>query len=317
MTETAIRTQKLAKRFGEMYAVRGVTFDVPKATIFGFMGPSGSGKTTTIRMLTGTYHPTAGEAEVLGASPATFDQRTQARIGYMPQFFSLYPDLTVWENLSFAASIYGLGRGRRKRMRQVLDLVELSDHAKQPVREISGGMRRRLSLAATLIHDPDLYFLDEPTTGLDPVLRNKFWEHFKELKNQGKTLFITTQYVNEAANCDRIALLIEGRVLALDSPDRLRQQAFGGDIIEVKTEQTLGEHLFEDVMQCECVEEITQITPREFRVVAREAATAIPELIRWLKAHGIDTLFVEEYLPPFDDVFVALVEGHENVQENV
>ena len=233
--DIVIRTDNLSKRFEKSYAVRAVSLEVQKGTIFGFMGPSGSGKTTTIRMLTGGYEPTSGKIDVLGEAPSAFSLQTRARIGYMPQLFALYPDLTIWENLNFAASIYGVGLRRRKRLREILDFVELTDHTRKPVRKISGGMRRRLSLAAALIHDPDLFFLDEPTTGLDPVLRQKFWQHFHALKDAGKTLFVTTQYVNEAANCDQVGILVEGELLALDTPEHLRQKALGGDIVTLET----------------------------------------------------------------------------------
>ncbi len=233
--DIVIRTDNLSKRFEKSYAVRAVSLEVQKGTIFGFMGPSGSGKTTTIRMLTGGYEPTSGKVDVLGEAPSAFSLQTRARIGYMPQLFALYPDLTIWENLNFAASIYGVGFRRRKRLREILDFVELTDHARKPVRKISGGMQRRLSLAAALIHDPDLFFLDEPTTGLDPVLRQKFWHHFHALKEEGKTLFVTTQYVNEAANCDQVGVLVEGELLALDTPEHLRKKALGGDIVTLET----------------------------------------------------------------------------------
>lgn len=201
-----ISVQHLTKKFGEEVAVQDVSFDVPRASIFGFIGPSGSGKTTTVRLLTGVYAPTQGEVTVLDRSPAQFSQGDRARLGYMPQLFVLYPNLTVWENLNFAASLCGMSVFRKKRLTEALNFVELDEHRSKLARNISGGMLRRLSLAATLVHDPELLFLDEPTAGIDPVLRHKFWDHFRELKSQGRTIFITTQYVSEAENCDLVGV---------------------------------------------------------------------------------------------------------------
>lgn len=196
----AIVTKDLTKEFAGVAAVSEVSLALPKGKIFGFIGPSGCGKTTTVRLMVGTYKPTSGEVTVLGRAPREFRRQERESIGYMPQQFVLYPDLTVRQNLNFAASLYGLGwRERRARQAAMLDLVELTEHAHKIAQNISGGMQRRLSLASTMMHDPELLFLDEPTAGVDPVLRNKFWDYFRALQERGHTLFITTQYVNEAA----------------------------------------------------------------------------------------------------------------------
>jgi len=173
--DSVISAKNLTKKFGDETAVEDVSFDVPRSSIFGFIGPSGSGKTTTVRLLTGVYTPTEGQATVLDHNPARFSQNDRARLGYMPQLFVLYPHLTVWGNLDFAASLYGMGLSRGKRLKAALTFVELYEHRSKLARNISGGMLRRLSLAATLVHDPELLFLDEPTAGIDPVLRHKFW----------------------------------------------------------------------------------------------------------------------------------------------
>src|SRR5512143_371187 len=233
VTDSVISVQHLTKKFGDETAVQDVSFDVSRASIFGFIGPSGSGKTTTIRLLTGVYTPTDGQVIVLDHNPAQFSRNERARLGYMPQLFVLYPNLTVWENLNFAASLYGMGLFRGKRLKGALKFVELYEHRWKLARDISGGMLRRLSLAATLVHDPQLIFLDEPTAGIDPVLRRKFWDHFRELKSQGRTIFITTQYVSEADNCDLVGVMNEGRLVLVDTPDRLRQRAMGGDVVEL------------------------------------------------------------------------------------
>src|ERR1041384_4072758 len=166
-----IKARELTKVFGGEVAVNAISMDVPEGAIFGFIGPSGSGKTTTVRLLMGLYEPDSGEVSVLGARPSRFTRSDRERIGYLPQLFVLYPDLTIWENMNFAASLYGVPFLRSRRLNQLLELVELKEDKHKLVRNTSGGMQRRLSLAATLIHDPDLIFLDEPTAGIDPILR--------------------------------------------------------------------------------------------------------------------------------------------------
>jgi ABC-2 type transport system ATP-binding protein len=304
-----IFTRDLEKKFGEETVVSGVTFEIPEGTIFGFIGPSGSGKTTTIRLLLGIYNPTGGDIEVLGKHPKDFTQGLRSRIGYMPQLFVLYPNLTVWENLNFAASIYGMNLGRKSRLNQVLEFVELTEHKNKLARDISGGMQRRLSLASTLVHRPDLIFLDEPTAGIDPMLRRKFWDHFKQLQNEGRTLFITTQYVSEAAYCDLVGVMANGKLIVVDTPDGLRQRAYGGEMVDMRSKQTL-DYRFEQML-----DELPFVRPpiirtgqRSVRIVVDDTATAIPDLMEWSRNQNITIETLEEYQPPFDDVFVELVQ---------
>jgi len=240
VTDSVISVQHLTKKFGDEAAVQDVSFEIPRGSIFGFIGPSGSGKTTTVRLLTGVYTPTDGQVLVFGRNPAKFSQSEKASLGYMPQLFVLYPNLTVWENLNFAASLYGMGLFRGKRLKDALKFVELYEHRSKLARNISGGMLRRLSLAATLVHNPQLLFLDEPTAGIDPVLRRKFWDHFRDLKNQGCTIFITTQYVSEADNCDLVGVQNNGKLLLVDTPQGIRHHAYGGDMVDFRTAQPFG-----------------------------------------------------------------------------
>lgn len=308
-TNDAIAWAKnLTKQFGDEFAVRNVSFEIPRGKIFGFIGPSGSGKTTTIRLLTGIYEPTAGDIRVLGHHPTTFTQSTREKMGYMPQLFVLYPELTVWENLNFAASVYGLGLRRGKHLQQLLDFVELNEHRHKLARNISGGMQRRLTLAATLVHDPELIFLDEPTGGIDPVLRRKFWDHFKELQNEGRTLFVTTQYVGEAAYCDLVGVMAEGRLLMVDTPEGLRRRAFGGEVVDLFTTERLDYNNLRRLRDLPFVEgSVIRTEERGVRLVVDEASTAMPALLEWFKERSIAVESIEEYLPPFDDVFVELV----------
>ena len=306
--EKIIQLTDVSKVFNGADAVKDLTFFVPKGTIFGFIGPSGSGKTTTIRMLTGYYRPSHGEVRVFGHSPELFSRADQERIGYLPQLFNLYPNLTVWENLSFSASIYGLPLARHDRLMRILEFVELDHARKKLASQLSGGMLRRLNLAATLVHEPELVFLDEPTAGVDPILRRKFWDHFRTLKEQGRTLFITTQYVSEAAYCDLVGVIDEGRLAALDTPSMLRYRAFGGDLVNLHTAKSLDLDSQRDIKALPFVlAKIQQLDDLSIRLVVKEAKTAMPALMDWASKRNLQIDEIDEYLPPFDDVFVELL----------
>ena len=307
--EILIRAEGLTIKFGQELAVQDVSFEISRGKIFGFIGPSGSGKTTTVRLLTGFYRPTAGQVTVLGRAPKEFGRETRGKIGYMPQQFALYPELTVWENLNFAASIYGMAFARRKRLKELLEFVELGNHKRKLARNLSGGMKRRLSLAATLIHDPELVFLDEPTAGIDPVLRRRMWDHFKVLQKLGRTLFVTTQYVGEAAYCDYVGVMAKGRLLMVETPEGLRRRAFGGEVVDLYTKERL---LHKDLSRLRSLPfvqgQVTRLNREQgIRLVVDDASTAIPALLDWCRQEYVTVDSIEEYLPPFDDVFVELV----------
>ena len=306
--DSVISVRHLTKKFGDETAVQDISFEVPRSSIFGFIGPSGSGKTTTVRLLTGVYTPTDGEVIVLDRNPAKFSHNERARLGYMPQLFVLYPNLTVWENLNFAASLYGMGLFRGKRLKGALRFVELYEHRRKLARNISGGMLRRLSLAATLVHDPQLLFLDEPTAGIDPVLRRKFWDHFRELKNQGRTIFITTQYVSEADNCDLVGVQNNGKLLLVDTPKGIRHHAYGGDIVDFHTTEPFDFQAEANLRSLPFVlTKTVRTSDASMRIIVDQASTATPELMNWANQQNIKVRMVEEYMPPFEDVFVELV----------
>lgn len=316
--ETLIRARNLSKRFGDFYAVRELDFELPNGVIFGLIGPSGCGKTTTIRLLNGYYAPSEGEAEVFGKDPVAFTRHDRERIGYLPQLFVLYPDLTVWENLNFAASVYGVSLRRMDLLLEILEFVELQDHRGKLVRDISGGMRRRLSLAATLVHQPDLLFLDEPTAGIDPVLRRKFWDYFKRLQDEGRTMLVTTQYVGEAAYCDLVGVMVEGRLLMVETPEGLRHQAYGGDIVKFRTRERLTYQHREELSELPfTLGHVDRVDENEVQFAVQEAAEVFPHLVDWSKERGMEIVYLEEYLPPFDDVFVELIESHRQIQGTV
>ncbi|MCB0167176.1 MAG: ABC transporter ATP-binding protein [Anaerolineae bacterium] len=307
-----VNAQALSKSFGTAKVVQNVNFALTRGQILGMIGPSGSGKTTTVRLLVGIYEPTVGHIRVLGTRPNKFTAGIRERIGYMPQQFALYPELTVWENMNFAASIYGMTVRRDKRLAELLDFVDLGPHKKKLARNLSGGMKRRLSLAATLVHNPELLFLDEPTAGIDPILRRRFWDHFKMLQQQGCTLFVTTQYVGEAAYCDNVGVMANGQLLMVETPDGLRRRAFGGEVVDMFTKERL---VFKDLQQLSKLsfvrEPVTRLNDEGtgLRLVVNRASTAIPALLEWCKSEYINIVSIEEYLPPFDDVFVELVKN--------
>ena len=306
--DAVISVRGATVRFGDEVAVDDVSFEVAEGTIFGFIGPSGSGKTTTIRVLTGVLRPTEGEVRVLGMAPSDFTADDRAEIGYMPQQSVLYPHLSVWENLNFAASMYGLPLRRRKRLRQVLELVELNGHERKLLRNTSGGMQRRLALAATLLHDPPLLFLDEPTAGIDPVLRRRLWDHFERLRDQGHTLFVTTQYVGEAEYCDRIGVLAEGAIVAVDTPRGLRRRAYGGETIELTTDQPISRETIGRLCEQPWVRACDRgADDQTLQLVVDDAQTAIPAVQDWFEHLDARVASVHELQRPFDDVFVELV----------
>jgi ABC-2 type transport system ATP-binding protein len=304
----AVRARGLTKLFPDGVGVHDLSLDVEPGTIFGFIGPSGSGKTTTIRLMTGILGPDSGELSVLGKTPSDFDRSDRSRLGYMPQLSVLYPHLSIWENLGFTTSLFGVPwRGRRRRMREQLQLVELDDARTRLLRDSSGGMQRRLALAATLIHNPDLLFLDEPTAGIDPLLRRKFWDHFVDLRTQGRTLFVTTQYVGEAAYCDRVGVLAEGRLIAIDTPEGLRRQAFGGEVLDVVFARPLLAPQLDQLAELVAATRVERIGIREVRLVVADAGEASPQVTAWATEAGVEIESVEPYLPAFDDVFVELI----------
>ena len=217
-----IVTEKLSKRFGDLVAVRDLSLRVDKGEIFGVLGPNGAGKSTTIRMLCGILDPTSGKGTVVGYDIAKEPERIKERIGYMTQRFSLYEDLTVYENLEFYAGIYGIPRrDRRARLDEVIATAGLGDRRKQLAGTLSGGWKQRVALAAATIHRPPLIFLDEPTAGVDPVTRRQFWDEIHRLAAGGTTVLVTTHYMDEAERCHRLAFIFAGRLLDEGRPDEV------------------------------------------------------------------------------------------------
>ena len=301
----AILMEGARREFGDVVAVERMDLTVQPGTILGVIGPSGAGKTTTIRMLTGGIGPTSGRVRVLGEEPLRFSRRTRNRIGYMPQQFALYPDLTARENVDLVASLYGMLAARRwRRTRAVLELMQLWDAQTRRASDLSGGMQRRLELACTLVHDPQLLFLDEPTSGLDPVLRAMVWEELRRLRGDGRTLLLTTQHVTEAEECDEVALIANGRLVARSSPDGLRRLAVGGELVEVETERVFDGGPLGDLPM---VRSVDQLGGRRLRITVDDAGTAMPDVVEAVQALGGQVASARAERLGFDEIFALLV----------
>jgi ABC-2 type transport system ATP-binding protein len=309
--DVVVVMQDVSRRFGDRTVVRGINLSVARGTILGIIGPSGAGKTTTIRMLTGGIEPSSGTVVVLGREPRKFRRRDRERIGYMPQLFTLYDELTAGENVDFVASLFGmLFRRRRRRVREVLKVVDLWDARGRVASKLSGGMQRRLELACALVHEPDLIILDEPTAGLDPLLRGSIWEELHRLRDQGRTLLVTTQHVAEAEECDAVAMIVGGRIIALAPPDELRRIATNGDLLDVQTAASFDGS---ELVGMTGVRQVTQDTPRHLRVVVDHAGTALPQIVEQLRAKGVEVESAQEHRLSFDEIFAILVARDEGI----
>ncbi len=309
----AIRVKRLVHDFGPDRVLKGLGLTVEEGEIFGLIGPSGAGKSTLMRVLTGYLEPSEGEVEVFGRDPTAFDAADRRRIGFMPQSFVLYGGLSVRQNLNFVAGLYGLGfLRRRRRVRETLEFVELWDARRKTAARISGGMQRRLQLAAAIVHEPALVFVDEPTANLDPILRRKFWDEFKLLRDNGHTIFVTTQYVGEAELCDRVGLLSEGRIIAAGTPDELRRRAFDGEVIELTLAGDPG-HTGAQLEALENVGHVVEVREERdgdgpvsrARLVVDDADVVLPKVFEAL--NGAEVRSAEILSPSFDEVFFRLV----------
>jgi len=308
-----IAVKGLTKSFGHDRVLKGLDLEVGEGEIFGLIGPSGSGKSTLLRTLTGYLSPTEGEAEVLGRAPRRFTPKEEQRVGFMPQGFVLYPRLSVRQNLAFVAGLYGLGFAeRRRRVREALEFVELWEHRRKAAADVSGGMQRRLQLASAVVHGPELLFVDEPTANLDPILRRRFWEEFASLRDEGKTLFVTTQYVGEAELCDRVGLLVDGRFVAVGTPEELRRRAFGGEMVELslvgdpaeisgRIDAIRGLGRAVEVGQ----DEDTGGSTSRVRLRVDDADRELPGILEALR--GVDVRSADLPKASFDEVFFRLV----------
>jgi ABC-2 type transport system ATP-binding protein len=313
--EIAVRLQGLTRTFGDFVAVNNVSLSVKRGEVFGFLGPNGSGKTTTIRMLCGLLPPSAGHGEVLGQDVGRQSRRIKSRIGYMSQRFSLYHNLTVGENLAFFGGGYGLSHRRLvERMAWVLEMAGLRGEERRLVRELSGGVKQRLALGCALLHAPEILFLDEPTAGVDPLSRREFWELISRLAAAGVTVFVTTHYMDEAENCHRLGLIYQGRLVAVGSPQALKDSIQAGVLLELECREP-----FTALCLLRAQPSLAQASlfGRRLHVLVEDAVTAEPVLHNTLKAAGLAVEHLEQIPFSLEDLFVLLIEREEQQQGGV
>jgi len=315
----AISVRGLEKRFGDFTAVDGIDFDVARGEIFGFLGPNGAGKTTAIRMLTGTIAPTAGRALVLGDDIVNTPELVKRRIGYMSQKFALFEDLTVAENLRFYAGVYDLPAEKFASQRAyVLEMADLVGRENELTRNLSVGWKQRLALGAATIHEPELLFLDEPTSGVDPVARRHFWDLLYELAERGVTLFVTTHYMDEASHCNRLAFIYRGRLIAGGTPTQIRDDYMTEHILEITVDDSTGaldwleraEGVHESYLSGAVLHAVVACAPAEQGggVSLRGSGSAeAEELATRMRSAGFSAVSVVPVKPTIEDVFVHLV----------
>ena len=293
-----IRTRALTKKFGALTAVDGVDLSVAAGEIFGLVGPDGAGKTTLMRMLLGIMDPTGGSVEIMGNSSI---ESVKKLIGYIPQKFSLYRDLTVMENIRMIGSMYGAATAEiDNRAREILSFTNLLPFADRLAENLSGGMKQKLALAAGLMHKPRLFFLDEPTTGVDPVSRREFWQMLYRLNKEGMTVFVSTPYMDEAELCTRVAFLHEGRVVSCASPEELRA-AYPYKILELAIS---GREVKKSLQSCDLVD--INAFGEKYHLVTRDPEQARTTVTAALTRSGFTGFSLAEVAPTLEDVFVAL-----------
>lgn len=303
---TAVVVEELEKRFGRFVAVNRVSFDVAKGEIFGFLGPNGAGKSTTIRMLCGILAPSGGSGTVAGFDIRTEPERIKAHIGYMSQKFSLYEDLTVEENIDFYGGIYRIPPAKKKQRKEwVIEMAGLKEHRRSRTAILSGGWKQRLALGCAILHEPPIVFLDEPTSGVDPISRRQFWDLIAELSSQGVALFVTTHYMDEAEYCDRLGLIYRGELIALGTPEALKTEQMEEQVLEVQCPRP--HEAMEAIERLPDVKEVA-LFGKGLHVVAESAEKAMQAIQETLPAQGYTLEKVERIVPSLEDVFVSLIE---------
>ena len=302
--ELAVTAEELTRRFGDFTAVDSVSFEVERGEVFGFLGPNGAGKTTTIKMLTGLVEPTEGNGTVAGLDIRTERKSIKRQIGYMSQLFSLYADLEVEENITFFSRLYGVPRRRWTERREwVLEMAGLQDHRDRLTGELPLGWKQRLALGCAVLHEPPILFLDEPTSGVDPVSRRSFWELIYTLSEGGTTVFVTTHYMEEAEYCDRLALMNRGTLIALDSPAGLKT-GMEEPILELRVDDAA--RTIEALRGATGVVEAAMFG-RSLHVTVADAGDARPVIEQALARAGVELLGIATVPPSLEDVFVARV----------
>jgi ABC-2 type transport system ATP-binding protein len=305
----AIQTVELTKKFGDFTAVNEVSFTVKRGEIFGFLGPNGAGKTTTMRMLMGLLPPTAGSVTVLGYDIVKQKTAIHQRIGYMSQKFSLYNDLTVSENLNFFGGTYGVRNKKlTERRTAILEMAGLKGREKELTKNLSGGWRQRLALGCAILHEPELLFLDEPTAGVDPISRREFWDLLYTLSNEGRTIFVTTHYMDEAEHCHRMAFIQNGRLAVLGSPEEIKVEKMQGDVLEIDCTQP--EIAITILRETNLFIEVS-LYGALIHVVAENVNSTRSQITQQLTEKEITIHSMEQIAPSLEDVFIASVREQE------
>ena len=308
-TESAVLVENLEKRYGDFVAVNKVSFQVKRGEIFGFLGPNGAGKSTTIRMLCGIIVPTAGNASVLGYDVFTESETIKTQIGYMSQKFSLYEDLTVEENIDFYSGIYQIPPGEKTvRKEWVLKMAGLDEHRQSLTAILAGGWRQRLALGCALLHKPPVIFLDEPTSGVDPISRRNFWDLIYELAEQGITVFVTTHYMDEAEYCDRLAMIYRGELVAIGTPAEMKARYMREDLLNLACPDP-----FKMLQAVNKIPEIKDaaLFGRGLHLLVENAHQAMPAIIAALHQQAVPYTRLDKINPSLEDVFVSIIEARD------
>ncbi len=302
--DIAIETHDLSRAFKKVVAVDRLNLAIQRGEIFGLVGPDGAGKTTTIRLLCAIMNPTSGSARVAGFDTVKDSEEIKKRIGYMAQRFNLYGDLSVMENLNFFADIFAVGgEVRSERIEQLLAFARLTEFKDRRSAQLSGGMQKKLALACTLIHEPEILFLDEPTTGVDPVSRREFWDILSDLHLRGVTLFVSTPYMDEAERCSRVGLMFEGEMIVCDAPEQLKD-LISGELIELRPDDL--RRAAEIVAALDGVLEI-QTYGDLLHVFVDNAAQRLPELEKLLEKERIEVSGLRHTRPRMEEAFISLI----------
>lgn len=302
--ETAVEFSGLTRIFGDFTAVDQISLAVERGEIFGFLGPNGAGKSTTIKMLCGLLTPSAGSGTVGGFNIMTEAEEIKKNIGYMSQKFSLYDDLTVEENINFFSGIYRVPREKkRERKEWVLEMAGIADRRGALTKTLSGGFKQRLALGCAILHEPPIIFLDEPTSGVDPISRRNFWRLIYAMSREGKTIFVTTHYMDEAEYCDRLALIYRGKIIAEGTPTTLKQEYMERDVLEIEVEQVVDAL---EVLEQSGIE--TAIFGSVLHATVTDAGQESQRIRESLVKAGLKVVRIEKIVPSLEDVFVTLIE---------
>lgn len=304
-TTDAIQVQALCKRFGDFNAVSNVSFAIARGEILGFLGPNGAGKSTVIRMLCGLLRPTSGQITVDGIDVAYDPDAVRQRIGYMSQKFSLYNDLSVLENLQFFGGVYGVDRTLiGGRIRDALQMAGLNEHADALVQELAGGWKQRLALGCAILHQPKVLVLDEPTSGVDPLSRRRFWDLIHDLSADGVTVLVSTHHMDEAEYCNRVALINRGSIVALDTPENIRHRALDGELVEIRG-TPLGQML--EALASYAPARDVAVFGSVVHALLAHAAEESQALTAYLAGRGISDVAVTRIEPTLEDAFVRMI----------